>query len=83
MPTGPKKVVKKKKTQAESDAETLREIQALKRSLGIDKPPIDGPGANDQELYPAQRGEVFTDFRLAKAKPKKKKPRGGSSGYYA
>jgi hypothetical protein len=68
----PKKVVKK--TKAQQDAETLREIQNLERSLGIDRPPVGGPGANDQELYPTDRGH--TDFRLAKGKKKK---RGGQS----
>lgn len=73
-----KKAVKKSK--AEQDAETLKEIQALKRALGIDKHSIDTPGAGDQELYPTDRGNV--EFRLAKGKPKKKKST-GSGGYYA
>lgn len=62
----------------EEDAILIKKIGELKRSLGLEHIPANTPGASDQELYPAQPGEFFTEFRLAKAKGKK--PRGGQ-GY--
>jgi len=41
---------------------------ALQKQMGIpteqEYNPL-GPGANDQELWPAQPGELFTEFRIA------------------
>jgi hypothetical protein len=51
-----------------SEAEVAAKIRELQKKMGIptDKEvdPV-GPGATDQELWPAQPGELFTDFRIA------------------
>lgn len=51
-----------------SEAELRTKIRALQKKMGIptqdEYDPLK-PGGNDQELWPAQPGEVFTDFRLA------------------
>jgi hypothetical protein len=43
---------------------------------GMEVPTPSMPGASDQELWPAQPAEQFTDFRLAGNK--KRKSRGGN-----
>lgn len=49
-------------------AEALRKMREMQRKMGKGKrkPTKPAPGANDQELYPAQPAEGFTEFRLAR-----------------
>jgi len=51
-----------------SEAETKANIMRLQKLMGIpteDEVNPLAPGTSDQELWPAQPGELFTDFRLA------------------
>jgi len=51
-----------------SEAELKKRTQALQKQMGIPtEDEIDplGPGGTDQELWPAQPGEQWIDFRIA------------------
>lgn len=51
-----------------SEAELRKKIMGLQKQMGIpteqEYNPL-APGGNDQELWPAQPGELFTEFRIA------------------
>ena len=50
-----------------SEAETKANIMRLQKLMGIpteDEVNPLGPGSSADELWPAQPGELFTDFRL-------------------
>lgn len=51
-----------------SEAELKKRIMALQKQMGIptesEYDPL-APGGNADELWPAQPGELFTEFRIA------------------
>lgn len=50
-----------------SETELRKKIMALQKQMGIptesEFDPL-APGGNEDELWPAQPGELFTDFRI-------------------